>query len=395
MRKRDILIAILCLLIGSVWYIPAISYAAESGKENRQVPVLINAANFPDERFRCLADELDKDHDQVLSGAERSALKELRIEYQDYCSSYRSANGAPARAYSNRAGSAYTLEWYKTENREFQKLSLQGIEYFPELWSYSVIGYLETEGQLNANSKLTDICLADADRMGFDDIQYVDNLKLEREFPLEQLKRIRLGVGLHFEELSLRRAVELIELELGHNDIYGRGDYSNPRTTTLIGTLDLTNNKKLRKITLFDVKTKSIDLRKNKELREVNIGGHPVWQDFFEDGKPAGTAYTISNSNTKLKLPAKNKIYKLQCMAFVKQIDIVSCRKLQFLRVHENVLVKMNRNWFEKYGKKKMRLYVRGTRTKIKVKRKTKKYVYVKTRKLADQHLDDDHYTHG
>ena len=155
--------------------------------------------------------------------------------------------------------------------------------------------------------------------------------------------------------------------------------------TTEIGTLDLTNNKKLRKLTLLDVKIKSIDFCKNKELREVNIGGNREWQDYFSNDKPAGVVYTVSNSNTKLKLPAKNKIYKLQCTASVKQIDITSCQNLQLLRVQGNVLVKMNRNWFEKYGKKKMRLYVLGTRTKTNVKKKTKKFVYVKTKKLTDR----------
>lgn len=393
MKKSFLGFLILCLLTGIVWYAPAVSHAAVSGEGNILEPVVINSANFPDDRFRCLADELDKDNDQILSGAERSVLKELRIEYHDYCSSYLSPNGAEAHAYSNQAGSAFTLEWYKTDNPQLQKLSLKGIEYFPELWSYSVIGYLQTEGQLTANKKLTDICLADIQRTGTENIPYVDHSKFEREFPLEQLKRIRLGVGLHFAKLSLGRAVNLIELEVGH--AYGYGHDDNSWMTTEIGTLDLTNNKKLRKITLLNVKTKSIDLRKNKELREVNIGGNTVWRDFFPDGKPAGTAYTISNSNAKLKLPAKNKIYKLQCTASVKQIDITSCQNLQLLRVQGNVLVKMNRNWFEKYGKKKMRLYVRGTRTKINVKMKTKKYVYVKTKKLTDRHLDENQYTHG
>lgn len=376
-----------------------------AASENTEVA--INQETFPDERFRALAEYLDKDKNQILSESERNLLKELKIVYEG---KHLFGQGVLAAAVTHQRISSHkisddsklVLQWGSPDVEGVRKLSVKGIEYFSELRSYSVIGVRETEGTFIHNEKLTDICLAlSEEEMEMElssgvAVPFTDCTELEKQFPLKQLKRIRFGVGFRFQKFSLAKAARLEELVFGHNAIYGCGDYSNPRAHSEIETLDLSGNRKLKKIAFYDVKIKSIDLHKNQALKEIMIGGHPLWQDVFNNnGKKAGSGYRISNYKSKLMLPKNNKIQKLECTSALKKFDITSCRKLKFLRLQGNVLVKMNRSWFEKNGKKSLVLYVRGTRTKLKINKKTKKFVYVKTKKLTDRHLDLGQYTHG
>lgn len=404
MKKYQLLLFLTVLFTTAFFGMPVHSKAAVSENTN----VAVNQENFPDERFRALAEYLDKDKNQILSETERNLLKELKVVYEG---KHHFGQGVLAAAVTNQRISSHkisddsklVLQWGSPDVEGVRKLSVKGIEYFPELRSYSVVGYHETEGTLAGNGKLTDICLAlsgeeiEMELSSGVAVPFTDCTEFERQFPLKQLKRIRIGVGFRFQKFSLAKAVRVEELEFGHNSIYGFGDDSNPRTHSEIGMLDLSGHKKLKKIAFYDVKTEVIDLRKNKELKEIMIGGHPLWQDVFNNNhsKKAGSGYTISNFTSKLKLPKNNKIQKLECTSALKKLDITSCRKLKFLRLQGNVLVRTKRSWYEKAGKKSLVLYVRGTQVKQKINKKTKKFVYIKTQKLTDRHLDLGQYTHG
>ena len=374
---------------------------------NADGSVTINEENFPDERFRFIASEYDTNKDNRLSFAERSVLKELQIQHiidddplyyairADY-SLVESMWCGPGTTTPETFCVGWRSDW-RSGSECMAVLSIKGIEYFPELRSYYVDGYEETEGSLKDNAKLEEVSIGT-------DIMYngmhvwrlkcEDCSRMEQDFPMNQLKIIRFGAGFECRNFSLWGATELQELQIGVCDDYYVACHSK------LENVDLSANKKLKKIRLQGVEVKTLDLRKNKKLQEINIGGDRYLYDFYKSGKKTGEMYTSADTKCNLKLPKNNSIKKLIYMTENNKLDLTSCKKLTYLQVHAGVQVKFARKWYDSYGKKKLVLYTRGTKVKKKIQKRTKKYIYIKTKEFKNHSPENDRscsqpYLHG
>lgn len=199
---------------------------------------------------------------------------------------------------------------------------------------------------------------------------------------MKQLKVIEIGSGFECSDFSLKEAVNLEELRIGVTDSYYVSRFSK------LGDVDLTANKKLRKLWLQSVSVKSLDLRKNTKIQEVKIIGDRYYYDF--DKKMVRKMYGSAADACALKLPKNNSVKELVYMTKNKKLDLTSCKKLSFLQVYSGVELKFNSNWYKTHAKKKLTIYTRGVKTRKSIQRKTKKYVYIKTKKLAAYSPDYD-----
>ncbi|MCI8365003.1 MAG: hypothetical protein HFG34_08650 [Eubacterium sp.] len=359
---------------------------------NADGSVPITEENFPDERFRCLAARYDTDNNNILSLKERSVLKHLYINYinpvyyqdtTDY--------DLVEPLFPDVRPEIETLSW-RSGRESQQTLSVKGIEYFPELKSYSVNAYDKTRGSLKKNAKLKEICIND-DGRGRDDpwfCRWTDCSRLEQDFPMKQLKVLEIGSGFECSDFSLKKAVNLEELRIGVTDSYYIARSSK------LGKVDLTANKKLKKLWFQSVSVKSLDLRKNTKIQKVKIVGDRYYYDYDKD--MVRKMYASAANACTLKLPKNNSLKELVYMTKNENLDLTSCKKLSFLQVYSGVELKFNSNWYKTYAKKKLTLYTRGVKTKKSIQRKTKKYVYIKTKTYPtdyDISGEDQPFTHG
>ncbi len=204
------------------------------------------------------------------------------------------------------------------------------------------------------------------------------------DFPIKQLRVIEIGSGFECSDFSLKEAVNLEELRIGVTDSYYVSRFSK------LGDVDLTANKKLKKLWLQSVSVKSLDLRKNTKIQEVKIIGDRYYYDFDKQAVKVGKMYGSAAEACALKLPKNNSLKELVYMTKNKKLDLTSCKKLSFLQVYSGVELKFNSNWYKTHAKKKLTIYTRGVKTRKSIQRKTKKYVYIKTKKLAAYSPDYD-----
>lgn len=259
-----------------------VSRAASQDGTGVSDAVVVDEKNFPDERFRSVAMTLDRNKDSLLSTSERQALKKLIVVYKDSIEYYLTPYQAMRPTHKIGDFSVVELDW--SWMGEQKKLSLRGIEYFSELTSYSVIGYNQTTGSLKKNAKLKEICLALAESgvhaeetagTLYEPVTFANCSRIEKDFPLRQLKAIKFGVGFRFKKFSLKQAAKLQTLEFGHNAVYRayhQDDdyaYEKPEAQTVIGTIDVRANKKLKKITLRNTKANLIKRRKSTKLKKA------------------------------------------------------------------------------------------------------------------------------
>lgn len=359
---------------------------------NADGSVAVNEENFPDERFRYMAARYDTDNDNILSLKERSVLKHLYINYIDPVNyENRTDYDLVEPFYLTVRPETVTLSWRSGKESQ-QTLSVKGIEYFPELKSYSVNGYEKTQGSLKKNAKLKEICIDDDGRGGADPwfCNWKDCSRLQRDFPMKQLKVIKFGPGFQCSDFSLKKAVNLEELRIGVTDSHYIARSSK------LGNVDLSANKKLKKLWLQGVRVKSLDLRKNTKIQEVKIAGDRYYYDYDKD--MVRKMYASAADACGLKLPEKNSLKELVYMTKNKKLDLTSCKKLSFLQVYSGVELKFNANWYKSYAKKKLTLYTRGVKAQKSIQRKSKKYVYIKTKKgSTDKDISDGDqpFTHG
>lgn len=358
---------------------------------NADGSVLINEENFPDERFRCLAARYDTDKNNILSLKERSVLKHLYINYIDpFYYQDTTDYDLVEPLFPDVRPETETLSWRSGKESQ-QTLSVKGIEYFPELRSYSVNGYEKTQGSLKKNVKLKEICIDDDGEGGYVPwfCNWTDCSRLEGDFPMKQLKVIKFGPGFQCSDFSLKKAVNLEELRIGVTDSYYIARSSK------LGNVDLSANKKLKKLWLQNVSVKSLDLRKNTKIQKVKIAGDRYYYDY--DKNMVRKMYGSAAEACALKLPKNNSLKELVYMTKNKKLDLTTCKKLSFLQVYSGVELKFNSNWYKTYAKKKLTLFTRGVKTKKSIQRKTKKYVYLKTKTYPTDYdkFDDQPYTHG
>ena len=283
----------ICLIagIGVLGMSPSIVSRAAS-QDGTGVPdaVVVDEKNFPDERFRSVAMTLDRNNDSLLSTSERQALKKLIVVYKDSIESHYLTPYQVIRP-THKIGDFSVVELDWSWMGEQKKLSLKGIEYFSELTSYSVIGYNQTTGSLKKNAKLKEICLALAESgvhaeapagTLYEPVTFANCSRIEKDFPLRQLKTIKLGVGFRFKKFSLKQAAKLQTLEFGHNAVYRaycpycllddfdyECVYEKPEAQTVIGTIDVRANKNLKKIKLRNTKANLIKRGKSTKLEKT------------------------------------------------------------------------------------------------------------------------------
>lgn len=151
MKKIKISIMLAGILICFSFFCAAPKHSWAAVNADGSVPV--NEENFPDERFRCLAARYDTDKNNILSLEERSVLKHLYINYIDPVYYQDTTDYDLVEPfYLTVRPEIVTLSWRSGKESQ-QTLSVKGIEYFPELSSYSVNGYEKTQGSLKKNAK--------------------------------------------------------------------------------------------------------------------------------------------------------------------------------------------------------------------------------------------------
>lgn len=387
MRKR--IYMVLFMIIGFWLFFGEQAEAAV----NPDGSVSINEENFPDQRFRYLASTYDANKDAVLSMAERSVLKDLTLKYTTYYDSVWQEGYAYIGGVGIADGDIVVMEWRRNEG-DTAPLSVKGIEYFPKLRRYCVNAYTDTVGSLQNNKELTEI------RIGVGNYtdeswpcKLEDSSRLEQDFPLKQIKKLEIGPDFECKKFSLRNAKELEELSIGVASEYETA------VTSVLGEVDLSDCKKLKKLFLHGVKLKKLDLRKNTELRAVEFGGNAYLWDYSKKLHARGILYPGHGEkfSCTLKLPPNNRIKNLIWISDTGKLDLTSCRKLEFLQVSGGVDLRFNKKWYQTYGKKKLAVFARGTKIRKKVKKKEKQTVWIKTPKLPD--WSPDHvgqlYEHG
>ncbi|MCI8363814.1 MAG: hypothetical protein HFG34_02535 [Eubacterium sp.] len=358
---------------------------------NADGSVAINEENFPDEKFRHIASQYDIDKNQILTLAERSVLKNLTLEYVDPVYYQDKTDYDLIASTLCGPGTAKPEELqvsWRSGKEDHQTLSVKGIEYFPELQIYRVNGYDKTEGSLKNNSKLKKIMIGVDDYGGQTTwpCKWANCYRLGQDFPMKQLETIQIGPAFECSDFSLREAVNLEELQIG---VGSKDHIVNP---SLLGRIDLSANKKLKRIWFHGVKVKRLDLSKNTKIQEIKIEGNKYFYDFYKSGKRAGGLYADASGACELKLPKSNSLKKLVYMAKNKKLDLTRCKKLSLLKVPSGVQVKFNLKWYQSYGKKKLTLYTRGTKTKKNIEKKSAKNIFIKTKRMPDRSTKNDKY---
>lgn len=153
---------------------------------------------------------------------------------------------------------------------------------------------------------------------------------------MKQLKVIKFGPGFQCSDFSLKKAVNLEELWIGITDSYYIARSSK------LGNVDLSANKKLKKLWFQSVRVPSLDLRKNTKIQKVKIVGDRYYYDY--DKKMVRKMYGSAADACALKLPKNNSLKELVYMTKNKKLDLTTCKKLTFLQVYSGVELKFNSN---------------------------------------------------
>ena len=422
MRKKIFLFAMLlalCLLPGRL------SQATEL--------IEINEVNFPSEALRSFAEIVDQDKDGKLSQEERNAVKEMSIGCGDYGEEYYYEQGKFIYTYvRTTVNKKYVCG--SGDLGENQKLSLKGIEYFDQLQKLYIRGYRFTDGSLQNNKKLTNLMIGDDDSPGeHSEIKRTADSwefgteqwkQFKERFPLPQIRKLCFGCGYQFDSLSLKEATNLEELQFGCHFEQLSGCIG-PFQITNIEKLDVSANKKLKSLILRDTETEVIDLRKNKKMEKLIVSGKYKRQDFYKKyfkkqpiiykeyiKHKAGKVYTMYDGDImrkfnegigrydakpsldikKIKVAKDNKIKHLEFAVSKKIPDLSDFHKLTYLQVKGGEKMQISKKVYERYKKKKLSFYVRGSRTKFQKVKIGKNKVSVKAPLLKDRSFLYDRY---
>ena len=399
--KKTILFTLLLIL----FLLPAnFSQAAELTEINEQ--------NFPSQALRDFAGKIDQNGDGKLSLEERNCVTEVSvmcgeldetlIQKQEY------SFAAIISTVNNKDVNA------GEHMKEGQKLSLKGIEYFGQL---KILGYRYTQGSLLKNKNLTDLFIGDDKQVDTHAPKRTDEAfafgkeewkQFKERMPLPQIKNLCFGCGYHFDTLSLKEAVNLEKLQFGCPD--KETVFCEPFQITEIKKLDLSANKNLKSLILRDTETEVLDLRKNKKLEKLIISGKYKRQDYLTPIKDIHKKRKLTSSDVKklqedyrkrkvgkkyamyegdilsdkknplvevtyatkksldikkIKVAKDNKIRHLEFTVSKKVPDLSDFQSLKYLQVKGGEKIRISKKTYERYLKKKLSFYVRGSRTKF------------------------------
>ena len=259
----------------------------------------VNKKNFPDEKFRSIVKTFDKNKDNKLSNSEIKEVKSL-----------------------NGTVDSYDDEYILT----FQ--SLKGLEYFYNLESFNCCTDGVKKIDLSSNKKIKSIIMEDATGLTSINIKECKDLK-NVYLCSNDLKNLDVSHNVKLESLS----------------VYGK-----------IGSVNLSNNKKLKKLELINNNIKTIDLKNNTALEELNLDVNPIVNLDISKNR---NLYKLSVQNCKLSslnLSKNIKLRKIFCgddifKAYsnydktynsIRNLDLSHNKKLLYLYCSDNKIEKLD-----------------------------------------------------
>ena len=219
MKRRDILQGAAALFVAGIFsFAGGSSVSAEDG-------VAVNATNFPDNNFRKVASEYDKNSDGKLSASELSQVTNI-------------------------------------SSPNCNITSIKGIEYFTEITELDCSYNSITEMDVSKNKKLVNL-RADNNKLTKPDIS-----------ALTELEEVNFG-GFTVETVDLSNNKKLKWAALGANiktlDVSNNTELESLNVGGTYSELNLSNNKKLQYIYLGKANLKILDISKCTSLVSVDI----------------------------------------------------------------------------------------------------------------------------
>lgn len=331
--------------------------------------VLLDAAHFPDERFRMqLARYVDTDKDGILTAQERE-----KIYYVEFCTisgltkgwyldmKYQGAEGNEVLSKDK-----FTLELCYAYREDIRNdtvpekiLDVTGIEYFFNLEEVRVSKYEMLSGSFQSNAKLKKIWVACTDP-AFSKFGQKNYDNIRQSFPVSQMTYIHLQ-NIFTDQINMEEMPDLEVLRV----ILPSG--SNRR----LSSVSLSKNKKLKELELGHILPGRLDLRRNQKLKTLKLysgegknGQKYGSAVYHESDDYADNGYYQSYScyyyylpekgqNCKVIFPKKNQIQTLHYFTKDKKIDISMLTKLEDLQTLKTTKAKVRSSWIRRTFTKK------------------------------------------
>lgn len=372
MRKITLkILGIIFFCVAIVLIIPEKSGRVQAEvKPEYMQDVLLDAAHFPDERFRMqLARYVDTNKDGILTAQERE-----KIYYVEFCNGSRLTKGwyldmkyQGAEGNEVLSKDKFTLElrydyrediWNDTVPEKI--LDVTGIEYFFNLEEVRAIKYEMLSGsfQNNANLKKIWVECTDPAFSKFGQKNY-DNIR--QSFPVSQMTYIHLQ-NIFTDQLNMEEMPDLQVLRVI------LPDGSNRR----LSSVSLSKNKKLKELELGHILPGRLDLRSNKKLKTLKLYsgegkngqryGSAVYHESDDYYDEDGYYQTYScyyyylpekGQNCKVIFPKKNQIETFHYFTKDKKIDISMLTKLEDFQTLKTTKAKVRSSWIRRTFTKK------------------------------------------
>ena len=331
--------------------------------------VLLDAAHFPDERFRMqLARYVDTDKDGILTAQEREKI---------YYVEFGNGSGLTKGWYLDMmyrgveendvlSKDKFTLElcyayrediWNDTVPEKI--LDVTGIEYFFNLEEVRASKYEMLSWSFQSNAKLKKIWVECTDP-AFSKFGQKNYDNIRQSFPVSQMAYIHLQ-NIFTNQLNMEEMPDLEVLRV----ILPSG--SNRR----LSSVSLSKNKKLKELELGHILPGRLDLRRNQKLKTLKLYsgegkngqkyGSAVYHE-SDDYADNGYYQTYScyyyylpekGQNCKVIFPKKNQIQTFHYFTKDKKIDISMLTKLEDLQTLKTTKAKVRSSWIRRTFTKK------------------------------------------
>lgn len=330
--------------------------------------VLLDAAHFPDERFRKqLARCVDTDKDGILTAKEREKI--YYVEFGAFCSLtkgwYLDMLYQGAEENEVQPKDKYTLELcydFREDNGNVavpeKILDVTGIEYFFNIEEVRAIKYELLSGSFQNNTKLRKIWVGCTDP-AFSKFGQKNYDNIRESFPVSQMTYIHLK-NIYTDQLNMEEIPNLQVLRV----IVPDG--SNRR----LSSVRLSKNKKLKELELGHLLPAKLDLRGNRKLKTLKLYsgegktgqkyGSVVYResDAFEDGYYQSYSWydyylPEKGQNCKVIFPKKNQIQTFHYFTKDKKIDISMLTKLEDFQTLKTTKAKVRSSWIRRTFTKK------------------------------------------
>ena len=267
----------------------------------------INEQNFPSQALRDFAGKIDQNGDGKLSLEERNCVTEVSVMCgeldETLIQKEEYSFAAIISTVNNKDVNA------GEHMKEGQKLSLKGIEYFGQLKKLKILGYRYTQGSLLKNKNLTDLFIGD-----------------DKQVDTHAPKRTEEAFAFGKEEW--KQFKERMPLPQIKNLCFGCGYH-------------------------FD----TLSLKEAVNLEKLQFGCPDKETVFCEP-------FQITEIK-KIKVAKDNKIRHLEFTVSKKVPDLSDFQSLKYLQVKGGEKIQISKKTYERYQKKKLSFYVRGSRAKF------------------------------